>query len=246
MTTTRARARARARGEGAGEPPGLRLGPPERARKPQLPQMATALLLMGLCALLAVVFYSRATASGPAVVLAVDMARGERLAPELLRVVQVSADEALPLTPPAEAAGLYGRRAVADLAAGTPLSPALLVSGAPLAAGESVVGLALAPGEYPSPLLTPGDYVSVVRAGRDEAPYSAPAPAAEIPGERPPTPALVLVAAAEVFDIEPLGAQGSLFISLRVAAGDAPIVAAADAADSVRLVQVPAPGDGAR
>jgi hypothetical protein len=47
-----------------------------------------------------------------------------------------------------------------------------------------------------------------------------------------------------VFDIEALGTQGELFVSLRVGVEDAPVVAAAAAANAVRLVQVPVPEGG--
>jgi len=211
--------------------------------------MVVAVLLMALFALLAVVFYTRAVASQPVVAVAVDMARGQELGPEHLQSVEVSTDEALALVAPADVAALYGRRAIVDLEAGTLITPALFVDNTALEPGESVVGLALSPGEYPSPFLSPGDHVAVVRTVRDPVELSdAIGSLAERSGDAAPGPMVefVLVPDAEVFDIQALGSQGEWFVSLRVAAEDAPVVAAAAAASAVRLVQVPVPEDGGR
>ncbi len=244
MTT---RTRDRTSPNGRVTTPELRLEPPDPARRTQVPQMVVAVLLMALFALLAVVFYTRAVASQPVVALAVDVARGQELGPELLQSVEVSTDEALALVAPADVAALYGRRAVVDLEAGTLVAPALFVDHTALEPGESVVGLALSPGEYPSPFLSAGDHVSVVRTVRDSVELSdAIGGIAESPGGAEPDLAVdfVLVADAEVFDIEALGTQGELFVSLRVGVEDAPVVAAAAAANAVRLVQVPVPEGG--
>ena len=244
--TTRTKDRASRNGAGAADP--LRLQPPDEARKTQVPQMVVAVLLMALFALLAVVFYSRATAREPVVALAVDMTRGQELGPELLRTVEVSTDEALPLIAPADVGALYGQRAIAELAAGTLVTPALFVDNTALEPGESVVGLALTPGEYPSPFLAPGDHVSVVRTVRDSVELSAAIGGVtrsdEDTGNGPPAADFVLVADAVVFDIQQLGTQGQLFVSLRLNVDDAPVVAAAAAAGAVRLVQVPVPEGG--
>lgn len=243
--TTRTRDRTSPNGRVAS--PELRLEPPDRARKAQVPQMVVAVLLMALFALLALVFYTRAVASQPVVALAVDVARGQELGPELLQSVEVSTDEALALVAPADIAALYGQRAIVDLEAGTLVTPALFVDNTALEPGESVVGLALSPGEYPSPFMSPGDHVAVVRTVRDSVELSdAIGSLTEAGGvaEASPNADFVLVADAEVFDIQALGTQGELFVSLRVDAEDAPVVAAAAAANAVRLVQVSAPEDG--
>ena len=51
-------------------------------------------------------------------------------------------------------------------------------------------------------------------------------------------PEVVLVAAAEVVDVTPIGVQNQLFISVSMAAAEADTVVAAASQDRVRLVQV--------
>jgi hypothetical protein len=214
-----------------------------------VPQLVVALFLVALFALGAVVLYTQGTAREPVVALAVDVARGEAVTPEMLQVVHVSTDDAISFVSPDASVALFGQRAIADLPAGSLVSAALFVDNTALDDGEAVVGLALGPGEYPSPFLAVGDHVSVVRTVRDSAELAdaigdvAPqAPTGE--GLEVPEPGdanFVLVSDAVVFDLAPLGTQGDLFVSLRLSGEDAPVVAAADAAGSVRLVQVPAP-----
>ncbi len=246
MTTRTDRKVSHGNGRGSQD---LRLEPPEPARRTQVPQLVVAVFLVALFALGAVVLYTQATARDPVVALAVDVARGEAITPEMLQVVHVSTDDAIAFMAPDASPALFGQRAIADLPAGSLVSAALFVDNTALDDGEAVVGMALGPGEYPSPFLAVGDHVAVVRTVRDSSELSdaigdvAPsAPAGE--GLEVPEQGVanfVLVADAVVFDLSPLGTQGDLFVSLRLSEDDAPVVAAADAAGAVRLVQVPAP-----
>ena len=220
----------------------LRLEPPDRARRAQLPQMVVAVLLMALFGLLAVVFYSRSSARDVVAVLAVEVTRGQELGPDMLRTAEVSSDDVLGFVAPADVASLYGQRALVAIPAGTPVTPALFVDNTALGPGESVVGLALTPGEYPSPFLSPGDHVSVVRTVRDSTELASAIGEVGSGDETAASADFVLVRDAEVFDVQTLGTQGELFVSLRLSVGDGPLVAAADAAGAVRLVQVPPPG----
>ncbi len=231
-------------GNGRGD---LRLEPPDRARRTQIPQLVVALFLVAFFALVAVVLYTQATAREPVVSLAVDVARGEAIEPEMLQVVYVSTDDAIAFVSPDASPAIFGQRAIADLPAGTLVSAALFVDNTTLDEGEAVVGLALGPGEYPSPFLAVGDHVTVVRTVRDSSELADAigevAPTAPDEGLETPKPGVanfVLVADAVVFDLSPIGTQGDLFVSLRLSEDDAPVVAAADAASAVRLIQVPA------
>ncbi len=233
---------------GSGESQELRLAPPAPARRPHVPQLVVALFLVALFALLAVVFYTQATAREPVVALAVDVARGEAITPDMLQVVYVSTDDAVALVSPDASAAMLGQRAIGDLEAGTLVSGSLFVDNTALGAGEALVGLSLGPGEYPSPFLAVGDHVAVVRTVRDSAELAAAigevAPRLPAEGELPPPApgvADLVLADAVVFDISEIGTQGGLFVTLRLAEDDAPIVAAGHAANAVRLVQIPAP-----
>ena len=244
--TTRTDKRASADGRGSQD---LRLEPPEPARRTQVPQLVVAVFLVALFALLAVVGYTQATARDAVVALAVDVSRGEAITPEMLQVVYLSTDDAIPFVAPDASSAFLGLRAIADLSAGTLVTAALFVDNTALDAGEAVVGLALGPGEYPSPFLSPGDHVTVVRTVRDSSELSAaigdvasrPSGDNALETTELGDANFVLVVDAVVFDVSPLGTQGELFISLRLSDEDAPVVAAADAAGAVRLVQVPVP-----
>ena len=119
--------------------------------------------------------------------------------------------------------------AVADLEAGTILTPAHFVSRSLLDVGEAVVGLALSPGEYPTPLLASGDRVDVVLVDR-------------VSSEDAGTALGTVVGSGVVFAVGELGTQGDRFVSLRLPAQAAAQVAGAAAAGRVRLVLVADPG----
>jgi len=194
-------------------------------RRVQVSQLLIAVFLVTVSALVAVVLFSRAAAREPVLALAEPIERGQVIASADLMVVYVATDDPI-ITLPAEAAsGLVGLTAVADLEAGTLVTPAHFVSRTVLDAGEGVVGLALAPGEYPTPLLAPGDRVDVVLTER-ESPESGGSSAETV------------ATSAEVFDVAELGTQGDRFISLRMPASAAAEVAGAAAAGRVRLVLV--------
>jgi hypothetical protein len=192
--------------------------PPEPAvRRVRVPQLALGVLLAGLAALAFVLFNAATVQRTPVLALAADVQRGQVLAVEDLRVVHVGTDDLLALTPADRSDLLVGRAAVTDLAAGTLVTTDQVAAGATLTPGDGVVGLALAPGQYPTPRLAIGDLVSVVEVS------------AEL---------VVLVEAAEVVGIEPVGTQGQRFISLQTGEQDASVVAQAAATGEVRLVLI--------
>ena len=192
--------------------------PPEPAvRRVRVPQLALGLLLSGLAALGFVLFNAASIQRTPVLALVSDVQRGQVLEVEDLQVVHVGTDDVLATTPAERTDLLVGRAAVTDLSAGTLLTADQVAAGATLTPGAGVVGLALAPGQYPSPRLAIGDLVSVVEVS-DEL--------------------VVLVEAAEVVGIEPVGTQGQRFISLQAGESDASVVAQAAAAGEVRLVLI--------
>ena len=198
--------------------PPRRPDPPEPAvRRVRVPQLALGVLLAGLAAGGFVLFNAASVQRTPVLALASDVQRGQVLALEDLQVVHVGTDDVLTLTPADRSDLLVGRAAVTGLTAGTLLTTDQVAAGATLTPGDGVVGLALAPGQYPTPWLAIGDLVSVVEVS------------AEL---------VVLVEAAEVVGIEPVGTQGQRFISLQTGEADASVVAQAAAAGEVRLVLI--------
>jgi hypothetical protein len=192
--------------------------PPEPAvRRVRVPQLAFGVVLSGLAALGFVLFNAASVQRTPVLALATDVQRGQLLEVEDLQVVHVGTDDMLALTPADRSDLLVGRAAITDLTAGTLLTTDQVAAGSALTPGAGVVGLALAPGQYPTPRLAIGDLVSVVEVS-DEL--------------------LVLVEAAEVVGIEPVGTQGQRFISLQTTEADATAVAQAAATGEVRLVLI--------
>lgn len=226
-STNRSTRRTDPSGNGQDTAGPFRLEPPRR--RVQAPQLLIAVFLVAISSLVVVVLFSRAAARDPVLALAVAVERGQVISSDDLMVVYVATDDPIATLSSEAAPGLVGLTAVADLEAGTILTPAHFVSRSLLDAGDGVVGLALSPGEYPTPLLAPGDRVDVVLTDRvsPEASDSAPE---------------TVVGAAEVFDVAELGTQGDRFISLRMNADAAADVARAAAAGRVRLVLVADPG----
>ncbi len=226
-STNRSTRRTDPSGNGQDTAGPFRLEPPRR--RVQAPQLLIAVFLVAISSLVVVVLFSRAAARDPVLALAVAVERGQVISSDDLMVVYVATDDPIATLSSEAAPGLVGLTAVADLEAGTILTPAHFVSRSLLDAGDGVVGLALSPGEYPTPLLAPGDRVDVVLTDRvsPEASDSAPE---------------TVVRAAEVFDVAELGTQGDRFISLRMNADAAADVARAAAAGRVRLVLVADPG----
>jgi hypothetical protein len=217
-TSTR---RAGVSGDGERTLSPFRLEPPRR--RVQVPQLLVAVLLVALSALAAVVLFSRAAARDPVLALANDLERGQVVGAGDLQVVYVGTDDPISTVSADDLAALVGLTAVADLEAGTIVTPAHFVARAVLGPGEGVVGLALSAGEYPTLRLAPGDLVDVISTAA---------------GEESGDGGVVLVSAAEVFDLAELGSQGQRFVSLRMPAEAAAQVARGAAAGGIRLVLV--------
>ena len=191
--------------------------PTPAVRRVRVPQLAVGLLLSGLAALGFVVFNAASVQRIPVLALASDVQRGQILTVEDLQVVHVGTDDVLALTPAGQSEVLVGRAVVTDLGAGTLLTAEQVATGATLVPGAGVVGLALAPGQYPTPRLTIGDVVTVVEVAEG---------------------LQVLIEAAEVVGIEPVGTQGQQFVSVQTGEAAAVSVAAAAATGEVRLVLI--------
>lgn len=199
--------------------------PSPPATRLRVPQLALGLFLTAGTALVFLVWHGLSIERTPVLALATDVARGETLALEDLRVVHVGTDDALVLTPADASATVIGRTAMVDLPAGTLVTDSQLTSGPALIAGEGVVGLALQAGEYPTPDLTVGDLVTVLDVSDPD---------------RGP---VVLADAAVVASVELLGTQGQRFISVQTDDPAAQAIAGAAADGRVRLVLVPPAGE---
>lgn len=216
--------------------PDVRVESPEAERRVHVPQLLLAVLLIGLCALAALVWLTRATARTPVLALAVDISQGEVVDAADLSEAFVVLDGSVEALPADAADTVIGQRALADLPAGTLLIGALLAEDAPLGEGERAVGVRVTPGASPSPGLRSGDRVQVVREVSDLGELG------RLVGPNGNPARLMLVPDAEVIDVVELPTSGDLWVSLRVPAQHSSVVAAAASIDAVRLVQLPGSG----
>ena len=197
--------------------------PRPAARRMRVGQLSVAVGLIVVGVLGAYWFAGRGEHRLAVAVLARDLRRGELVGRDDVVPVGITADAPVGAVRFAAAASmLVGHAAVADLAKGTVLSPAMVADGPVLGAGRAVVGVNLKAGEYPVATLRAGMTGMVVRAGKDGT-------------------GSVLVERAEVFAVSraPV-ASGStdLFVSLVVDEQAVPIVSSAAGVGEVRLAVV--------
>jgi hypothetical protein len=199
-----------------------RFDPPATpGRRVRIPQLAVGLLLSAGAALAFVLWNAASVQRTPVAALANDVIRGHILTSEDLRLVHVGTDDAVAMTPFDSAGQLLGRAAITDLQAGALLTQDQFAIASTLTPGAGVVGLSLSPGQFPTPQLRIGDLVNVIVPSEDGRPAGQ-----------------LLVEAAEVVWIEPVGTQGQRFISLLTGEDLAGAVATAAAQGEVRLVLV--------
>jgi len=196
---------------------------PPASRTRRLPEVLVGSLLVAGCALGALVVWTSAGGRSPVLMVARPVPPGAVLVEADVATVGVAADPGLTTVPATALADVLGHAARVPLSPGTLLSPDLLAAGSAVPEGASVVGLALEPGAFPSRDLRAGDIVQVIGTPGPSAGGDA--------GE-----AVVLVAAAPVFSIDPAG-EGSdrLLVAVVVPEAQVPAVAGAAAKDGVRL-----------
>lgn len=219
MTDTLTRLRPnRARGDGSTTPPAPR-------RRVNVPWVVLGVLLVTGSGLAFVVLASHLSQRAAVLALAKPVAAGEVLTPAHLREARITTG-AVATIPARNRSQVVGRAAITALRAGTLLSHDLLASGLAVRPGRAIVGIALDPGELPVTTLRAGDRVLVVRVPPGDA--TAPGDASEP----------LLAWPAQVFDVRQAERASGMtsLVSLEVADGNAPGIAAAAATKRVRLV----------
>lgn len=211
-------------------PNGIRFEPTRR--KIRTPWVLFGVLLV-LGSALTFAVWGSSMGSGTAVLaLSTDVQAGSTLEASDLTTVEVSADRHLAVVPADRADDFVGRVAASDLAAGTLVTEEVFVESPPLRAGESLVGIAVDPTAMPVPDLRAGDSVLVV-----ETPSTAHV-TAEDDAERAVSPMVWTATVFTVATIEDTAGFATTVVSVRIDSSSAPDVAAAAAADRVRLVLV--------
>ena len=213
------------------DPAALRLDAAgQQQRRPRTSWIALGLLVLVAFGLLGAITVARVAGRAPVLALAQPVERGEQLESADLMVVSVGTDDNVAVVPSADRDELLGLTATAGMEAGTLVNRGQFAVGPSVAAGSSVVGLALVPGQYPTVNLRPGDRVVVVRT-----------PASTPTGEDD-RGATVLADRAEVFAVEPLSETArTLMVSIVIGQDAIPEVAAAAAADRIRLALLAQP-----
>lgn len=219
----------RAKTNGHAEIGELDLGPaPGAAGRRRMPELASGLFLVAVCALAALWWQTSSTDHQPVLALRNDVDRGQVLTLEDLQVVGVDVDSPVAFLEDVESGQVVGRIAQTDLPAGALVVPHQFSDGSLISPGDGVVGLSLEAGEFPTLSLSTGDTVHVVLTPSVSDPTSF---GSEFPAD-------VLVSDATVVEVASVGTSGRLFVSVQVAEEDAARVAAAASAKRVRLIQV--------
>ncbi|NHA68233.1 hypothetical protein EPD83_009235 [Phycicoccus sp. CMS6Z-2] len=192
---------------------------PKLRRRPTLVAASVALVCLG--ALLAAWAWTATSSTTTVLAARVSVERGALITAGDLMTVQVSADPALHPVPAAEMPAVVGRRAAADITAGTLLSRDQVTDTLLPGAGESLVGIGLPAAGMPGEPLAAGDAVRVV---------STPGAQGEL-GDAPPVEVAATVVAVAVDDI-----TGLRIVTVAVPEADAAALAARAATGNVALV----------
>jgi len=192
--------------------------PRKLRRGPLMVLVSVGLVLIG--AVLGVGVWLLSSASVEVVAARAAIDRGAVVTAADLEVTRVTVDPSVPVVPASELAGLVGKRAASDVAAGTLLSPAQVTDALPPGTGDSVVGVALATGQLPAEPLRPGDNVRLVQT----------------PVAQGDVPATEVTIEAEVQSVTPAADDQTIVVDLLVPESRAAEVAARAATGRVALV----------
>ena len=187
---------------------------PARRRRPEV--LVGALLIVG-GALVAVLVFVSSSSREAVLAAARPIERGEVITADAVRIVYVSSDAAIAHVKRSDARLVVGERAASDVPRGALLTEASARSASVLGADEAAVALAVEVGGAP-PGIAVGDRVDVVASSAS-------------------TDAGVVVADAEVLEVEVSATDGRLVVSLRTSR-DAAAEVAAFPAGALRLVVI--------
>lgn len=135
-------------------------------RRPLLFAFMAALVAAG--ALLAAYAYTSVNDTQEVLVVANDVARGEVIEADDLKVVRISVDPAVTPVSAGERSSIEGSRAAVDLWSGALLTQHAVTDNLVPAEGDSLVGISLTPAQMPSEPLYAGDTVRIVSTPGDQ------------------------------------------------------------------------------
>ena len=181
-----------------------------------------AVLVTVASALGFVVLWMNAGGREPVLALRRNVAAGQTIEADDLQVVRVAADPGIDPIASSARDDVVGRPAAADLLAGTLLVPEAVGTASGLEAGQAVIAVPVSPEELPADL-EGGDRVVLLRSSTN-AP-TGDAPAAETIGD------------GTVVAIQRDDSGSTVPVSVRVAEGLLPEIAAAIQSDSITVAQ---------
>lgn len=199
---------------------------PRQLQTRWLVAVVAVVLLGGVLLLYAVPLYA---GRSPVLVLARDVKAGASLTAADVTTAEVSVGEQVTVVHPQD--GVLGKTALADLPAGSLLSPRLVGESAAVTAGQVLVPVRAKLGQRPQQGLSFGQQVLAVPAPEDPS-----SPAGQALAQAAPIRASVVSAA------EPDPTTGDVVVDLRVPDKDAVGLARAAATRSVMLLLLPAGG----
>jgi hypothetical protein len=181
-----------------------------------------AVLVTVASALGFVVLWMNAGGREPVLALRRTVAAGQTIEADDLQVVRVAADAGIDPIPSSARDDVVGRPAAADLLAGTLLVPEAVGTASGLEAGQAVIAVPVSPEELPADL-EGGDRVVLLRSSTNAAPGDAPA--------------AVTIGDGTVVAIQGDDSGSTVPVSVRVAEGLLPEIAAAIQSDSITVAQ---------
>ena len=189
-------------------------------------------LIILVCALGVAVFTINAGHRHAVLVMARAVDAGTAIRPGDLGETRVASDSGVHVLAATERAQVVGRIAAINLVPGMLVSLDLVSNESLVASGHAVVGLALKPGQLPS-RLRPLDQVMLVETSTAS---SATGSADGASASAPPTGNPILVASAQVFDVETAADGQTTVVSVVVTTDQAPLVALASARGEISVV----------
>jgi hypothetical protein len=203
--------------------------PPVAARRQRRWSLALVAILLTIgSALLFVILWLNAGDRKPVLALARTVPAGQTIGAGDLTTVRISSDPLLSPIPANRRRAIIGKQAAVDLVKGTLLTDAQLGKGIGLEAGTAVVAVTLPGAQLPVGDLRPGNEVLVVQV-----PDAAQARTAQQTD-------ITVLTRGRVFSVDKVESSSSTVrVSVVVDAGVGPQIAAANAADRVRLALVP-------
>ena len=127
----------------------------------RVPELAIGLLIVSACVLGALLWQRSVEKGTPVLIAGRDLERGQVISDADLSAVVVSSDEPLRLLKASAASEILGKRVLADIPMGSPISAAQLSTVAPVDARHALVGVTVTLAQAPLDLIA-GDSVRLV------------------------------------------------------------------------------------